>query len=40
MIAQFRTTLSRSADTLVEDFIGAGALAVILLGALHLPGFF
>lgn len=39
MIAQIKTAIYRSRDTLIQDAAGAGALVVMLLVALHLPGF-
>lgn len=39
MIAQIKTAIHRSRDTLVQDAVGAGALVVMLLVGLHLPGF-
>jgi hypothetical protein len=39
MITQFKETLHRSRDTLLQDAVGAGALVVMLLVGLHLPGF-
>lgn len=38
MLRQIRTVMHTSRDTLVQDMVGAGALVVILLVALHLPG--
>jgi len=38
MIHELATVLRRSRSTLLEDLVGVVALAVILLGALHLPG--
>ncbi|MFP4328829.1 MAG: hypothetical protein ACLFQL_12535 [Paracoccaceae bacterium] len=40
MIQELAAVLRRSRATLVEDLLGAIALAVILIGALHLPGTF
>lgn len=38
MIAQLKTTLQNAQSTLLQDAIGVGALAVMLVAALHLPG--
>lgn len=38
MIAQIRSTLSRSRDTLLFDLAGVLTLAVLTVGMLHLPG--
>lgn len=38
MLTQIKTALSSNRDTLLQDAMGAAALVVILLGALHLPG--
>ncbi|MEY8827580.1 hypothetical protein AB9K34_04050 [Sedimentitalea sp. XS_ASV28] len=38
MMNQIRTALRRTQDTLLQDAIGAGALVVMLVVALHLPG--
>lgn len=40
MIAQLKTTLQNAQSTLLQDAIGAGALTVMLVAALHLPGLF
>jgi hypothetical protein len=37
MLDTVKTVLSRNAATLWQDALGAIALAVILMGALHLP---
>jgi len=37
MIHTIQTALDRNSATLVQDAIGVIALAVILVGALHLP---
>ncbi|EPX76070.1 hypothetical protein Salmuc_00723 [Salipiger mucosus DSM 16094] len=37
MYQTIRTALRRSQPTLVQDMLGATALVVILVGALHLP---
>ena len=39
MAATIRTALSRHDRTLIADTLGALSLAVILVGALHLPVF-
>jgi len=38
MIAQIKTAAQRSQGTLMSDLIGAGALLVMLVVGLHLPG--
>lgn len=38
MFHDLKALVVRSSDTLLEDAAGVAALAVILLGALHLPG--
>lgn len=38
MMSQIKTVFHRAQDTLLQDAIGAGALVVMLLVALHLPG--
>ena len=40
MFTQIKTAMQRSQSTILADFTGAGALAVILLVGLHLPGSF
>ena len=40
MLIQFRQTARRAHDTLIADAMGALALMVILVGALHLPELF
>ncbi|MGX9354313.1 hypothetical protein ACS3SW_03885 [Roseobacteraceae bacterium S113] len=40
MIATLRTTARRNSATLMEDALGATALIVTLVGALHLPMIF
>ncbi len=37
MMNQVKTTLRRSRATLVEDALGAAALAIMLLAALYVP---
>ena len=39
MMDTLRKVLSRSDNTLIHDMIGGMSLVVILIGALHLPGF-
>ena len=39
MMTQLKTVIRRSHATLVQDMIGASALCVILIVALHLPAF-
>lgn len=39
MIRQIADILRDHRGALVEDLIGVAALTVLLLGALHLPGF-
>ena len=38
MLAEIKTAIQRSQHTLLQDAVGAGALIVILIVALHLPG--
>lgn len=38
MIARFTAALTRVEPTLVQDALGLGALVVMLVVALHLPG--
>ena len=38
MLAQIRQVLTTSRDSLVQDFAGVIAIAVMTLGVLHLPG--
>lgn len=38
MLAQIATALHRSRNTLLADAVGATALVVMLMVALHLPG--
>ncbi|WP_284040714.1 hypothetical protein [Phaeovulum sp. NW3] len=40
MATEIRSALSRSADTLVLDALGALSLIVMLVVGLHLPSFF
>lgn len=40
MIDTVKTVLNRQHDTLWQDALGAVALAVIFIGALHLPSIF
>ncbi len=37
MLNEIKSAALRSSSTLIEDTIGAAALAVILLGGLYLP---
>ena len=37
MMTRIKTLAARCPDTLVQDFLGAAALVVILAGALYLP---
>jgi hypothetical protein len=39
MFTQIKNTIRNSRSTLVQDAAGAGALVVMMLVALHLPGF-
>ncbi len=39
MLNQIKIALIRSRETLLQDMIGAASLVVILMVALHLPGF-
>lgn len=38
MIVQIKTTIQNTHATLLQDAIGAAALMVMLVAALHLPG--
>ncbi|WP_255625604.1 hypothetical protein [Sedimentitalea arenosa] len=38
MICQLKSAFQRSRPTLLQDAAGAGALVIMLLVALHLPG--
>lgn len=38
MLKQILTTLRTSRETLIHDMLGASALVVMLVGALHWPG--
>ncbi|MEM6634907.1 MAG: hypothetical protein AAF667_03345 [Pseudomonadota bacterium] len=38
MLAELKTIVARSAPTLLADTLGAAALVVMLLVALHAPG--
>lgn len=38
MIAQLKTSFRNAQSTLVQDAVGAAALMVMLVAALHLPG--
>ncbi|MFW8634570.1 hypothetical protein [Cribrihabitans pelagius] len=40
MMTQIKTALQNAEATLLEDAIGAAALMVMLVAALHLPGVF
>jgi hypothetical protein len=40
MLDQIRTAFHRAQPTLAQDALGATALVVMLLTALHLPGLF
>jgi hypothetical protein len=40
MIRELNQVALRSRDTLLQDAVGALALAVILIGSLHVPSFF
>ena len=37
-MAEFKSALKRADATLLQDAVGASALVVMLLVALHLPG--
>ncbi|WP_372603293.1 hypothetical protein [Actibacterium sp.] len=37
MLTDLKKVLTRSADTFVQDVIGAGSLVVMLVVSLHLP---
>ena len=39
MLTQIKTALSRSQATILQDAAGAVSLVVMLMVALHLPGF-
>ncbi len=39
MIIQLKTTLQNTQSTLLQDALGAASLIVMLVVALHLPGF-
>ena len=39
MLKEIANVMRRSHATLLQDTIGAGALVVILMVALHIPGF-
>jgi hypothetical protein len=39
MMTQLKTTLHNAQSTLLQDALGAASLAVMLVVALHLPGF-
>lgn len=38
MITQIKTVIRNSQNTLMQDAIGVGALAVMMIVALHIPG--
>lgn len=38
MLTEIKALVARSSGTLLEDAAGVAALAVMLLGVLHLPG--
>lgn len=38
MRTQIKTVLRNSRATLLQDFLGVGALVVMMLVALHVPG--
>lgn len=38
MMSEIKTAFRRTQDSLLQDAIGAGALVVMLVVALHLPG--
>ena len=38
MMSQIRSVIRNSQATLVQDAIGAGALVVMMVVALHIPG--
>lgn len=40
MIMQLKTTLQNAQSTLLQDALGAASLMIMLVVALHLPGFF
>lgn len=39
MIEQIKSTVDRAAPTLLQDALGALSIAVMLIVALHIPGF-
>lgn len=39
MMTDIKTAFRRTQATLLQDVIGAGALVVMLIAGLHLPGF-
>jgi hypothetical protein len=39
MIIQLKTTLHNAQSTLLQDALGAASLMIMLIVALHLPGF-
>lgn len=39
MLRQIKTAVTNSQSTLLQDAVGAGALVVMMLVALHVPGF-
>ncbi|WP_269751604.1 MULTISPECIES: hypothetical protein [Pseudophaeobacter] len=39
MMTQLKTTLNNTQSTLLQDALGAASLVVMLVVALHLPGF-
>lgn len=39
MIAQIKSAVRNSRSTLLQDAIGAASLVVMMLVALHIPGF-
>ena len=38
MMSQIKTVIRNSQATLMQDAIGAGALVVMMIVALHIPG--
>ena len=38
MMTQIKTVIRNSRDTLFQDILGAAALVVMMLVALHVPG--
>lgn len=39
MLKEIKSVIRRSQSTLLQDAVGAGALMLMLMVALHIPGF-